>query len=321
VRRLLLALAALCIAAPAAAQRSLAIRHFDAVIRVEQGGTVDVTETITVDFSGAWNGLYRTIPVKYRTPQGFTWTLRLEDIRATDREGTPLRLEQSRERHYLKLKMWVPGAQDARKTIVLRYRAVNGLRFFEEHDELYWNITGDEWDVPIEAVSARIELPTGVTGVRAIAFDGAYGSTSQNAVVAVADNVVTVAMPTPLGFHEGVTAVVGWDKGAVAEPTPLDRTNDFLAMNWPLGIPLLVLLGMYTLWSKVGRDPEARPVAVRYDPPKGLTPAEAGTLLDESVDMRDITATIVDTSPRRSWTSRSTAICGSRSGRRSTSSA
>lgn len=294
MRRLGPLLLLLVVTSPLAAQRSLAIKRFDAAITVERGGTVDVTETITVEFSGRWNGLYRTIPVKYRTPQGFSWTLRLEDIRATDQAGTPLRVEQSRERHYLKLKMWVPGAENATRTIVLHYRAANGLRFFEEHDELYWNITGDEWDVPIEAVSARIELPAEVTGVRTIAFDGAYGSTAQNAEVAVDGSTIRVDLPTPLGFHEGVTAVVGWDKGAVTAPTALDKADNFLSANWPLGVPVLVFLGMYLLWNRVGRDPEARPLAVRYDPPKDLTPAEAGTLLDERVDMRDITATVVD---------------------------
>ena len=48
---------------------------------------------------------------------------------------------------------------DATRTLVLRYRARNGLRFFEDHDELYWIVTGDEWDVPVGAASARIELP------------------------------------------------------------------------------------------------------------------------------------------------------------------
>jgi uncharacterized membrane protein len=188
----------------------------------------------------------------------------------------------------------VPGANNTTKTVALHYRATNGLRFFEDHDELYWNITGDEWDVPIESVSARIDLPAGVSGVRAIAFDGAYGSTSQNAEVSIDGPAVTVTMAQPLGFHEGVTAVVGWDKGVVAEPTSVDRAAGFLASNWPLGLPVLVFLGMYTLWRRVGRDPEERPIDVRYDPPNGLTPAEAGTMIDEQVDMRDITATIVD---------------------------
>jgi uncharacterized membrane protein len=294
VRRLGFVLVLALIATPALAQRSLAIKRFDAHIVVDMDGTIDVTETITVAFSGQWNGVYRTVPVEYRTPQGFSWTLRLEDISATDDHGTALKVERSRERHYLKLKIWVPGANNATKAVVLHYRATNGLRFFEDHDELYWNITGDEWDVPIESVSARIDLPPSVSGVRAIAFDGAYGSTSQNAEVSIDGPAVTVTMAQPLGFHEGVTAVVGWDKGVIAEPTSVERATGFLASNWPLGIPVLVFFGMLTLWRRTGRDPEQRPIGVRYEPPKGLTPAEAGTMIDERVDMRDITATIVD---------------------------
>jgi hypothetical protein len=294
VRRLALLLALLCSAAPASAQRSLAIRHFDAGIVVNRDGTVDVTETITAQFSGTWNGIYRTVPVDYHTPQGFNWTLRLADVSATDGDGAPLRVEQFRERHYLKFKLWVPGAENATRTVIFRYRALNGLRFFEDHDELYWNLTGDEWDVPIEAATARIELPAAATNVRAIAFNGAYGSTARDAEVITEGTVVRISMPHPLGFHEGLTGVVGWDKGAVVEPTATDKAAGFLAANWPLAIPVPVFFGMLLLWRRVGRDPEERPVSAQYEPPLGLTPAEAGTLLDESVDMRDITATLVD---------------------------
>jgi hypothetical protein len=293
--RWLVALSALVLAAaPASAQRALAIRHFDANIVVNRDATVDVTETITVQFTGKWNGIYRTVPVDYHTPQGFNWTLRLADVSATDGEGAPLRVEQSRERHYVKFKLWVPGAEDATRTVVFRYRAVNALRFFEDHDELYWNLTGDEWDVPIEGVSAQVALPSAATNLRAIAFNGAYGSTAQDAQVTIEGHVVRVTMAQPLGFHEGVTGVVGWDKGAVVQPTAAQRTTGFLAANWPLLLPVPVFFGMLLLWRRVGRDPEERPVSAQYEPPLGLTPAEAGTLLDESVDMRDITATLVD---------------------------
>ncbi|MFN8651858.1 MAG: DUF2207 domain-containing protein [Gemmatimonadales bacterium] len=296
VAGLLLSLAA---AAPAAAQRSLAIRQFDATITVNKDATVDVTETITVHFSGSWNGLYRTIPVEYHTPQGFNWTLRLDFLGATSGpEATPLKVEASRERHYMKYKVWVPGADNVTRTINLHYRAKNGLRFFADHDELYWNITGDEWDVPLEAASAVITLPAGATGLRAIAFNGAYGSTSRDAIVDTAGTTITVRMPKGLGFHEGVTAVVGWNKGLIPEPSQAARAAEFGASNWPLGIPLLVFGLMFWLWSRVGKDPSQLPVVVQYEPPAGLTPAEAGTLIDESADMRDITATVVDLAVR-----------------------
>ena len=299
MRRLLVLLLALFGAAPASAQRSLAIKRFDAVITVNRDGTIDVTESITARFTGSWNGIYRTIPVEYHTPQGFNWTLRLDFLGATaGPEARPLRVESGRERHYIKYKIWIPGAENATHTVNLHYRAKNGLRFFADHDELYWNVTGDEWDVPIEAATAIIHLPSGATGLRAIAFNGAYGSTARDATVDTSGTTVRLTMPRGLGFHEGLTAVVGWDKGIVAAPTGAEKALGFVASNWPLLIPLAVFAAMFTLWFRVGQDPRRLPVVVQYEPPKSLTPAEAGTLMDESADMRDITATVVDLAVR-----------------------
>lgn len=286
------------IATPAQAQRSLAIKRFDATILVQPDGAVDVTESITAQFTGAWNGIFRTVPMVYRTPQGFNWTLRLDLLGVTGENGQPLEVETSREAHYVKYRIRVPGAVNATRTVLLHYRAANGLRFLDDHDELYWNVTGDEWDVPIEAASARIVLPAAATGVRAIAFNGVYGSTTRDAIVKTEGTTVRVAMPHRLDFHEGVTAVVGWDKGVVAQPTETAKALGFLGSNWPLAIPVLVFLAMFALWRRVGRDPRRLPVAVQYEPPDSITPAEAGTLMDESADMRDITATVTDLAVR-----------------------
>jgi uncharacterized protein (TIGR04222 family) len=286
------------IATPAQAQRTLTIKRFDATILVKPDGGVDVTESITAAFTGSWNGIYRIVPVEYRTPQGFNWTLRLDLLGVTGENGEPLEVESSRERHYVKYKIRVPGAVNATRTVMIHYRAANGLRFLEDHDELYWNVTGDEWDVPIEAATARIELPAAATGVRAIAFNGVYGSTARDAAVKTEGTTVRVTMPHRLDFHEGLTAVVGWDKGVVAQPTDAEQAAGFLGSNWPLGIPLLVFLAMFALWRRVGRDPRRLPVAVQYEPPDSITPAEAGTLMDESADMRDITATVTDLAVR-----------------------
>ncbi len=294
------ALSALSVPSVLSAQsaRSLAIQRFDAVIAVNRDASIDVSETITAEFTGSWNGIYRTIPVEYHTPQGFNWTLRLELQGATDQSGQSLKVESSRDRHYIKYKIWVPGAENATRTIVLHYRALNGLRFFPDHDELYWNVTGDEWDVPVGLASARIDLPSTATGLRAISFNGAYGSTEHDAKVEIQGHSIQVTMPKPLGFHEGLTAVVGWDKGAVLEPTKTDVAVGFLSSNWPLGIPIVVFIGMLTLWVRVGKDPRRLPIVVQYEPPDGLSPAEAGTLVDYQADMRDITATMVDLAVR-----------------------
>jgi uncharacterized membrane protein YgcG len=293
----LLAAMVVLFAAPMAA-RQLKIQKFSAEIFVQSDSALNVTETIEANFIGSWHGLYRTIPVEYVTPQGFNYTLFVKLDGATDAAGQPLKVESSRDRHYLKWKIYVDDATDAVRTIVLHYRVSNGLKYFEDHDELYWNVTGDEWDVPVGNASAQVLLPPGVTGIRALEFTGAYGSRAQNADVTTSENSVNVSMLRPLAFHEGLTVVVGWDKGFVKEPGTSDLVSQFLASNWPIFFPVPVFLFMFWLWYTRGRDPRLGPVAVQYAPPAGMTPAEAGTLVDDDAAMRDITATIVDLAVR-----------------------
>ena len=289
-----LLLMALGVAAPAHAQRTLVIERFDAEITVNADGGVAVVETIRPRFTGSWNGIYRTIPIEYRTPQGFNYSLRLDIESVTDDRGQPLRYESSRERHYRKLKIWIPGAVDATRTLVLRYTVPNALRFFDEHDELYWNVTGDEWDVPIEAASARVVLPSGVSDVRAAAFTGGYGSQETAADVQTSGQEVAVRTQRVLNFREGMTVAVAWAPGVIHRPTAAEESAGFLRSNLMLIVPLLVLPGMWWLWRTRGRDPRKGTLVVQYEPPEELSPGELGTLLDNSPDMRDVTATVVD---------------------------
>jgi uncharacterized membrane protein len=287
----------LLFAAPAIADRTLVIQSFEATVNVESDGSILVEETIVPRFTGSWNGIFRTIPIQYRTPQGLNYTLRLDVESVTDGEGRALKYESSRERHYRKLRIWVPGAADATRTVKLRYRVQNGLRFFDEHDELYWNVTGDEWEVPIDSASAHVRLPEAASGVRATAFRGAYGSTEQSDVSTAPDGV-RVQTSRGLGMREGLTLVVGWNPGVVHRPTAVDKTADVVYSNLPLAVPPLVFFAMFRLWRRRGRDPELAPITTQYEPPAQMTPAELGTLIDGKPDMRDITASIVDLAVR-----------------------
>lgn len=283
---------------PAAAQRTLDVRQFAADLLVRRDGTLDVKESITVDFQGEWNGLYREIPVHARTPQGFDYRLDLRVEGASDDAGNALRYDLERGGGNLRIKVWVPGARDAVRTVVLEYRVHNAIRFFEEHDELYWNVTGTDWGYPIRAASADVHLPAEVAGLRTNSFTGPYGSQGGDAATEQVGNLVRFRTRAPLGIREGLTVVVAWNPGVVERPTALDRAGGFLRSNLLLLAPLLALAGMYPLWRRFGRDPELGAIAPQYEPPAQLTPAEAGTLIDLRVDMRDLSATLVDLAVR-----------------------
>jgi len=288
----------LVLAAPARAQRSLAIESFLADVSVDRAGGIEVVETIRARFTGSWNGLYRMIPVEYVTPQRLNYTLRLTVDAVTSEAGQALRYESRRERHYRKLKVWVPDARDAVRTIVIRYHVANALRFFEDHDELYWNVTGDEWEVPIERAESTLTLPAGVENVRAVAFTGGYGSREEAATIDSGGASVRVRTSRPLAFREGLTVGLAWDPGVVHRPTPVERAAGFARSNLLLLVPLVALGVMWRTWSTRGRDPKRRPIVPRYEPPPGLTPGELGTMVDDSPDVRDVTATFVDLAVR-----------------------
>ncbi len=241
LRRMAISVLLLFALSASASARQLKIDKFSAEIFVQPDSTLDVTETIDANFIGVWHGLYRTIPVEYVTPQGFNYSLFVKLVGVTDATGRPLKVETSRQGHYLKWKIYIDDATDVERTIRVHYQVRDGLKFFEDHDELYWNVTGDEWDVPLGDASAQIMLPAGVTGVRTNEFTGSYGSRAQNASVSASDNTIEVSMQRPLSFHEGLTVVVGWDKGFVKEPGTGDKIQQFLASNWPLFFPVLVL--------------------------------------------------------------------------------
>ena len=231
-RRLVAFLFAALLVARAAAARELRIRNFESLITVNTDGTIDVSETIAVQFMGEWHGIYRTIPVEYATSAGLNYSLFVTDVLATDESGTRLKIETSRQGRNEQFKIYVPDAVDASHEVTLNYRVTDALRFFPDHDELYWNVTGNSWDVPRQAVSAEIELPPGVTGIRDLGFTGAYGSKAQDADITVNSNRVLIRATNPLRFHEGLTAVIGWDKGFVHEPTSFELFLLYLRSDW-----------------------------------------------------------------------------------------
>lgn len=297
-RRAIVFFLALLAAAWPALARQLTIHSFDVQIDVHADSTIDVTEILEIKFEGTWNGIYRTIPVEYRTNEGFNYTLFLEPEGVTDDNGNALKYEVNHQGSYKRFKIYVPNAVNATRTVIIRYRVLDAIRFFADHDELYWNITGNEWDEPIENATARIELPTGVTGLHATAFSGTFGSRGQEAEVKVEGNVVQVRMQRPLFYHEGLTAVAGWDTGFTHPPSSLSKVVLFMRSNWPFFIPIGVFFLMGWLWYTKGRDPRRNPITVQYEPPEGMTPGEAGTLVDNEASMRDMTATIVDLAVR-----------------------
>jgi uncharacterized membrane protein len=100
-------------------------------------------------------------------------------------------------------------------------------------------------------------------------------------------------------MREGLTVVVGWEPGVVARPSAAKQLRWLFLDYLFLPVPIIAFLVMLRLWRKKGRDPElGRSIMPQYEPPEDLSPAEVGTLMDFSVDPRDLSATIIDLAVR-----------------------
>ena len=294
--RIILVLAScLALTLPAVA-REWHITHFDSEMTVQQDGTMTVHEHLVIYFNGTFHGIYRDIPVQYPGPHGSNYTLFLKVNGVADGWGHKLKYESSTQGDYRHLKIYVPDAVNASRMVDIEYTVKNAIRWFDDHDELYWNVTGNDWPVPIDQADAVIQFPAGAAGnLRAQAFTGLYGSVAQNATVSVNGNVVRVQSSEALDMREGLTTDVYLTKGVLTEPSKLTFAIWFLRSNAIVLLPLWAFVVMFVLWWKKGREPHPNmSVAPQYEPPKGMTPAEVGTMIDDKVHPRDITATLVD---------------------------
>ena len=280
--------------------RSWQITEFADNIGIQQDGTASVQERITLQFDGEWHGIHRTIPVEYPGPNGTNYTLFLGDISVSDEAGRKLKFESRRSGDFLDLKIPLPGAVNTTLTVRIQYIVRNGIRYFPDHDEFYWNVTGNDWPVPIEQASAFVQFPRQAAGsLRAQAFTGVYGSVAQDASSQVDDAQVMFETARPLPMRGGLTVDVYVPKGILHEPSSLTRVFWFLGSNPILFLPFLTFGVMFTLWHYKGRDPDAgRSIAPMYEPPAGMSPAETGALIDDTVHPRDITSTLIDLAVR-----------------------
>ncbi len=292
----------------AATARAELIRSFDADLKLDRDGTLHVTEHIAMDFeSASRHGIFRIVPVQYeRYRQQYTVDLAVESV--TDGQGNNRTYSVQRQGPDVNVKI---GDADrlvtGREDYVLTYRLRRVVNVFTEgsadgrpEPELYWNVTGNEWPYPIRQVTARLTPPDGVPidKVRAKSFIGVPGSTDPGIVDR--DGGAVIFSAGNLRPGEGLTLVARLPSGSIVLPGWATRLGWIIKDWWPAVVFPLITFGLlFWRWTTAGRDVGGgQAIAVEWDPPENLSPAEMGTLIDESCDMSDVVSTLVDLAAR-----------------------
>lgn len=300
----------------ASADAGWRITNFSSVVGIQTDGRVRVREIIHVDFGALQrHGIYRDIPVGYLTSDGKSLAIEAKVNSVTD--GTKaIPYEPSNTNGNLRLKIGDPnilvtGAQ----TYVVDYTLRGILRAFSKYDELYWNVIGGGWTVPIDHAEALFALPQNGL-IQWACYFGARGSTENCGGEKKSESVLHFEAPRTLQNGEEMTIAVGFTRNMVPILPPLaedgaasvDKTSPF-AVTLSFFTTLTIGIFLLTrLWWRKGRDAKTDGTAVRpfehetiiaeYESPLGLRPGELGVILDESADTLDITATIVDLAVR-----------------------
>ena len=243
-------------------------------VAVQPDASVRVTEQITVQACGNQikRGIFRMLPEKGLS--GY-------EVLSVRRNGRP---EPYRVRNLSNGLMVYIGDENTflsrgGQNYEISYRAFDAVRFQPDFDELYWNVTGNEWQFPIEHASVRVTLPAGAAIVpQGISLYTGYQNESGPAA-ARADGNLFFVTTRPLAPGEGFTVSAAFTKGAVQQPSRWEKYErewkKYRPFLGPILIVWLVLLGYYAVvWRWVGKDPASRVVRL-LEPPAGLSPAQA----------------------------------------------
>lgn len=278
------------------------ISDYKVDIFVNQDSSIKVEEIITYDFGDNYkHGIYREIPIS----NGSLWPgkqLDISDISVHDQKGQPYKFNISTTNNLKTIKIGDPDQTvSGMQVYVINYQVKQAIDYYNDHDELYWDAIGNNWLVPI--LNSQINLhfyePLAIGQLKLECYFGQFGSSSKcvdkNIYSTSKDKLSDFSFETgQLGANSGVTIRWQFDKGLVLEPNTSQKMILALKQYGLLFLPFLALMLMFFYWYKRGRDPKGRDTIIaQYEPPADLMPAEAGTILDEKANGRDISAEII----------------------------
>jgi len=308
--------------------------RFDVNIQIEDSGELLITETIVQEFgSTPRHGIIRFIPNRLRYDDEFdrVYPIDLQSVRTS--AGTPDDTETKEENGNFVIRIGDPDTTiTGRHTYEITYRVQGAMNGFEDHDELFWNAIGNQWEQDIGEMDVRVTGPDDIT--RVACFQGVFGSTTPCDRAQITKKGDAVFQQSNLPALQALSVVVALPPGTVTSTAPIlderwsfDKAFSRTPVTVGGGVLLLGLVvgGLGIVMWRRGRDvryrgsqidqvmgsptPDAPTQAVplfendasvvEFVPPEGLRPGQVGTLVDEVANTLDVSATIVDLAVRK----------------------
>lgn len=273
---------------------------------------MDVLETINYDFENLdRHGIYRNIPL-YTEVGDLYRIIEIGNV-TIERDGNPEKFSKIKNKDQIEFKIG-----NASKTITgahvykIYYTVSNGIGSnFLDHDEIYWNATGNNWEVVIEKAIVTVGTDFKAKSQRVICFTGRFSSREKNCKT----EGDTTFSSKSLGPGEGLTVVSiypvnTFPKSILSKNPPQDlgdKISNFLYKNYYIAFIILnFILAPYLIywyWKNKNKKRFGKPT-VNFDIPKDekkqrILPALAGIIDTARLEKNDILATIFDLAIRK----------------------
>jgi uncharacterized membrane protein len=294
---------------------SESIQSFHVDYSIKKDGTVDVTETLKYQFSESRHGIIRKIPYRKVNQDGKKFNISIGVNEVIDEQNNRYNFKVTDENNYKVIRIGDANKYvDGLKSYVIKYTLSGAITYFTDHDEFYWNITGDEWEIPIYQASANIDIEgypinDANSEIRIECFTGSRGSNNNECNGSIINNKINIATSKILSSREGFTVAFGFPKNLVsviepksAELNPILKMmliifGGVLTVLWYLFLPIKILLDYIKEYSNT--KSKQKIVSAWFSPPEdknkiALRPAEVSVLVNKTISNREITATIID---------------------------
>ncbi len=269
------------------------IDTYNVRFKVNEDGTFNVHEDILYDFEDAErHGIYRDIPFEYDSSFWMKKRIDIDNVSVTNEMKVPYTFEILNENGSKRIKIGdASRLVTGKKNYSIDYTVDGAVLFEEGTDIINWNAIGTDWTVPIQSGQVEITVANKVAPalLQTQCFQGEFSSVKP--CKKITDNIFTVQNLDP---HSGMTVQLQFPSGTFPRPSQAEQLFALVMSIWPLAIPVLIFLFLFWRWWKVGRDPKGRGTIIpEFDAPDNLTPAQVGTLVDEKISQKDISAEII----------------------------
>ena len=300
---LILLLSLFTVSSTQAQSRSVRVLSRNADITIQQNGDVRFEEEWVVDFNGSFTFAFRSIPLNkveaitdwgVREPGGSSYVQS-----SSNTPGTYV-LESGAEEKIT----WYFSASNEVKTFILSYTLKGAVGIKETGDEFFWKFIESDRGYTIDSAEVSLRLPASFDSSQLLTQSFYNGTNAGPAQLLNGDTLIYRDGPFPNGSEWEVA--VGFPTGYVDAEAPRWQTIEenqglygLLSMVATIVVGLIGGLGVYLTWFRFGRDKPKGVVPDFYPkPPQNLPPGVVGTLVDETADIQDILATVVDLARR-----------------------